>query len=201
MARLALSKSSLAAQSQQLRGYLQFLPSLDLKRKQLMGERAKAQAEVRAIEAELAASRARVGEVLPMLANREVDLTELVVVERVELGRENLMGTWLPTLAALHVRVRPYGYLAKPHWVEPLVAALTEAAEWRVRLALAERRVALLAQAVRTVTQRVNLFDKVLIPRTRANIKRIRIALSDAERAAVVRAKIAKKKRAAEGLV
>jgi V/A-type H+-transporting ATPase subunit D len=40
----------------------------------------------------------------------------------------------------------------------------------------------------------------VLIPQTRATIKRIRIALSDAERAAVVRSKIAKKKRAAEGL-
>ncbi len=53
---------------------------------------------------------------------------------------------------------------------------------------------------MRTVTQRVNLFDKVLIPQTRENIKRIRIALSDAERAAVVRSKIAKKKRAAEGL-
>jgi V/A-type H+-transporting ATPase subunit D len=40
----------------------------------------------------------------------------------------------------------------------------------------------------------------VLIPRTRENIRRIGIALSDAERAAVVRAKIAKGKRAREGL-
>jgi V/A-type H+-transporting ATPase subunit D len=201
MAKVSLSKSSLSAQSQLLKSYQQFLPSLDLKRKQLMGERARIQGEQRAIRGELEALRARVAEELPMLANREVDLTDLVRVDRLELGRENVMGTWLPTLADLHVEVRPYGYLAKPHWVEPVVAAVVEMARLRVRLLLAERRMELLDQAVRTVTQRVNLFDKVLIPRSRANIKRIRIALSDAERAAVVRSKIAKKKRALEGLV
>lgn len=201
MAKVALNKSSLAAQSQQLKGYRQFLPSLDLKRKQLLGRRARIQGERRAIETELAALRARVAEALPMLANHEIDLTELVRIEQIELGRENLMGIWLPTIADLRIAVQPYGYLAKPHWVDPLAATLIQVARLRVRLHLTERRLALLDQAVRTVTQRVNLFDKVLIPRTQANIKRIRVALADAERAAVVRAKIAKKKRAAEGLV
>ncbi len=201
MAKVALSKSSLSQQSQKLKSYRQFLPSLDMKRKQLMGERERALAERRALEAELKALRQRVAETLPMLANQELDLSQLVRIEHVELGRENRMGTWLPTLARFETSVRPYGYLSKPHWIEPLVAALREAARLRIALMLGERRVALLDQAVRTVTQRVNLFDKVLIPRTRDNIKRIRIALSDAERAAVVRSKIAKKKRAAEGLI
>ena len=52
-------------------------------------------------------------------------------------------------------------------------------------------------QAVTTITQRVNLFDKVLIPRAAANIKKIRIYLSDKEREGVVRAKTAKSKTAA----
>ncbi|MEA3641110.1 MAG: V-type ATP synthase subunit D [Lamprobacter sp.] len=200
MAKVSLSKSSLSQQSQQLKSYQQFLPSLDMKRKQLMGERARAQAEQRELVAELEAVRQRVAETLPMLAIEEIDLSQLVRVEQVELGRENRMGTWLPTLAELKIAVRPYGYLSKPHWIEPLVDKLREALRLRIELLLADQRLALLDQAVRTVTQRVNLFDKVLIPRTRANIKRIRIALSDAERAAVVRSKIAKKKRAAEGL-
>ena len=200
MAKVSLSKSSLSQQSQQLKSYQQFLPSLDMKRKQLMGERARAQTEQRELVAELEAVRQRVAETLPMLAIEEIDLSQLVRVEQVELGRENRMGTWLPTLAELKIAVRPYGYLSKPHWIEPLVDKLREALRLRIELLLAEQRLALLDQAVRTVTQRVNLFDKVLIPQTRANIKRIRIALSDAERAAVVRSKIAKKKRAAEGL-
>ena len=42
MARLQLNKSSLAREAAQLRSYERFLPSLDLKRQQLMAERAKA---------------------------------------------------------------------------------------------------------------------------------------------------------------
>ncbi len=72
--------------------------------------------------------------------------------------------------------------------------------ELRVARQVEQRRLELLDAAVRKVTQRVNLFEKVLIPRSREHIRRIGIALSDAERAAVVRAKIAKGKRAREGL-
>jgi V/A-type H+-transporting ATPase subunit D len=57
---------------------------------------------------------------------------------------------------------------------------------------VAAERVRRLEQAVRRTTQRVNLFDKILIPTTKKNIKRIQIFLGDTERAAVVRSKIAK---------
>ena len=43
--------------------------------------------------------------------------------------------------------------------------------------------------AVRRVTQRVNLFEKVLIPNAKRDIARIQIFLSDVERAAVVTSK------------
>ncbi|MEM6429093.1 MAG: V-type ATP synthase subunit D, partial [Deinococcota bacterium] len=48
--------------------------------------------------------------------------------------------------------------------------------------------------AVKRTTQRVNLFDKVLIPNAQETIRRIQIFLADADRAAVVRAKLAKQK-------
>ena len=47
---------------------------------------------------------------------------------------------------------------------------------------------------MRTITQRVNLFSKVLIPRAEENIKRIGLFLSDQERAGVVRSKLSKQK-------
>jgi V/A-type H+-transporting ATPase subunit D len=73
---------------------------------------------------------------------------------------------------------------------------LEEAVRLKVEVEVAEERLARLEAAVKTVTQRVNLFEKVLIPRTEARIKRIRIVLGDAEKAAVVRSKIAKRKHA-----
>ena len=47
MARLLLSKASLHKQGAQLKRYKQYLPSLDLKRQQLIAERAKAVAQLK----------------------------------------------------------------------------------------------------------------------------------------------------------
>jgi V/A-type H+-transporting ATPase subunit D len=68
----------------------------------------------------------------------------------------------------------------------------------RARLAVqvAKERVRRLDYAVRRITQRVNLFEKILIPTAKKNIKRIQIFLGDAERSAIVRSKIAKAMRA-----
>lgn len=200
MPRLSLSKSSLSKQSRQLKTYERYLPSLDLKRKQLLAERSRARERLAATERAIAELRARVASGLPMLANHEVELDGLVRVRGVRLGWENLVGTRLPVLEAVELEVRPYGLITKPHWVDRVAAELSRMLELRLAREVEERRLALLEAAVRKVTQRVNLFDKVLIPRARDNIRRIGIALSDAERAAVVRAKIAKGKRAKEGL-
>ncbi|KPK62430.1 MAG: ATP synthase subunit D, partial [Gemmatimonas sp. SG8_38_2] len=60
------------------------------------------------------------------------------------------------------------------------------------RIQVAAERVRILQRAERRITQRVNLFEKILIPRTQKNILRIQIWLGDMERAAVVQAKLAK---------
>ncbi len=200
MARLSLSKSSLTKQTRQLQAYQRFLPALDLKRKQLMAERAKATAASQATEVAIDAQRQAVRQRLPMLANRELDLAGLVRLRGVRLGEENIMGVRLPVLVGVDLERQDYGYMVRPHWVDALADALSRMLELQALRALQARRVTLLEEAVRKITQRVNLFEKVLIPRTREHIRKIRIALSDAERAAVIRSKIAKGKRQREGL-
>ena len=165
-----------------------------------MAERIKARKHLAETELMMEGLRARVGKALPMLANHEVELEALVRIRNVRLGRENLVGTRLPVLDGVELEVRDYGFIAKPHWVDQVVLELSRMLELQVTREVEKRRLVLLDAAVRKVTQRVNLFEKVLIPRARENIRKIRIALSDAERAAVVRAKIAKGKRAREGL-
>ncbi|MBK1704324.1 V-type ATP synthase subunit D [Halochromatium glycolicum] len=200
MSRVSLSKASLAKQNQALRTYERFLPSLDLKRRQLMAERAKEMAARDAALRRIDALRERVRETLPMLAYHEVAVEDLVRVRGLRLGEENLLGVRLPRLDGLDLERADYGLLTKPHWVDSLLELLAETLHQRVLADLYEQRIAELDAAVRKVTQRVNLFDKVLIPRTRENIKRIRVYLSDAERAAIVRSKIAKNKRLRESL-
>ena len=196
MARLQLSKSALSREQKNLRTYKRFLPSLDLKRQQVMAERNEAARQLAQTRREINELRKAAGDINPMLSNRDVDLTDLARITNVSLDVENVVGTRLPTLTAVTVEVRDYPLMGKPFWVDSTAQMLRQMLELRVRVQVEERRLALLEEAVKTITQRVNLFDKVLIPRARQNIKRIQIYLSDLQTAAVVRSKIAKRKRA-----
>ena len=74
MAKLKLSKSSLLQQRTQLQLYRKLLPSLDMKRRQLMAEQKKAREEFEAAGKAVTALEARIGAELPMLAATEIDL-------------------------------------------------------------------------------------------------------------------------------
>jgi V/A-type H+-transporting ATPase subunit D len=197
VARLALSKSSLSVENRRLKTFERYLPSLDLKRRQLIAERSKAARTIAATEADIAALLKSVEEGLPMGSNEEVNIDDLVHIAKLRLDEENIMGVRLPLLGAIELKRADYALLGKPEWVDNFTLRMEQMLKLRVRIQVERQRLVLLDEAVRTITQRVNLFDKVLIPRTRDNIRRIQIFLADAERAAVVRAKIAKGKRAA----
>ena len=195
MAKLALSKSGLQKQREDMRLYERVLPSLDLKRMQISAELKRARQQLAEAEAEVEKLNERVAQQLPMLANREIDVSGLVQVESFRIEQENLVGIKLPKLVEVKCQVTEYSMLAKPHWVDMLVEQLKQMVEQKTRVEVAAERVRLLEQAERRITQRVNLFDKILIPTAKKNIQKIQIYLADAERAAVVRSKITKKMR------
>jgi V/A-type H+/Na+-transporting ATPase subunit D len=198
MARVPLSKSQLAREKANLASYNRYLPALDLKRQQLMGERNRARQALVSLREQLRAQVETVGADIPMLAERRIDLKGLARVESVRLGTQNVAGVRLPIVEAVEVRIAPYSPLVRPHWVDAVAERLREAIRLRVELQVAERRIAALDAALTKVTQRVNLFEKVLTPEAKENIRRILVYLGDAERAAVVGAKLAKRKREEE---
>lgn len=194
MARLNLSKAQLAKENVNLAMYRRYLPSLDLKRQHLTAERNKTQARIAEIEAQIARRVEAIGGEIPMLANKDIDLKGLAILKTVKIGERNVVGQRLPSLVEIEVDIARYGYLVRPHWVDLVAERLKDVLRLRVEAQVTQRQVALLDAAVTKVTQRVNLFDKVLIPHTKENIRRIDIALGDLERSAVVNAKIAKRK-------
>lgn len=198
MARLPLNQTSLHSQSKRLAGYERFLPSVDLKRRQLIAERNKATRVLAGRREQLETVIDRVVAELPMLAGGPEDLDDLVKVVGCEVAEENLMGVVLPTLGEVRFNRQPYALLARPPWVDRLMEFLVDALELELHCRVDSERLRILEEAVRKSTQRFNLFDKVLIPRTRANIRKIRLFLADQSTAAVVRAKIAKSRTAGE---
>ena len=74
-----------------------------------------------------------------------------------------------------------------------LVKRIQQMVSQKVLVQVMTERVRLLEGSVRKITQRTNLFEKILIPEARRNIRKIQIYLADAERAAVIRSKITKR--------
>jgi len=171
------------------------LPALDLKRQKLLAAKAAAERALDRTENELHEFENEVPKELAMLANRSIDLTGLVVVRSVSVGRQNVAGLSIPSWISAELERKSYSFLVRPHWVDRVAELLEQCAETKLRLRVEKRRLELLEEARRRVTQRVNLFEKVLIPRSKAHIRRIQVHLGDAERAAVVRAKVAQRKR------
>jgi V/A-type H+/Na+-transporting ATPase subunit D len=194
MAKLKLSKHALHEQQEQLKLYQRLLPSLDLKRRQLTMEVKKAQDAYEAAQSAVDALETRIGEELPMLADEEFRLGGLVQLKSYKVIEQNVVGVKLPFLDSIECAVADYSRLSTPPWVDTLVQRLKDATEQRMRAEIAGERKNILQVQVRRITQRVNLFEKILIPTAKQNIQKIRIFLGDAERASVVTSKLAKKK-------
>ena len=176
-----------------MRLYERVLPSLELKRMQLTSELKRAGKQLDNAKADEETLKQRVALQLPMLSDREMDLTGLVDVESIDMGEENMVGLRLPTLVDVQFRVASYSMLARPHWTDVLTDRIKQMVSQKVRVRVMTQRVRLLEQSVRKITQRTNLFEKILIPQARHNIRKIQVYLADADRAAVIRSKITKR--------
>tara|TARA_R110002049_G_scaffold309101_2_gene516933 strand:+ start:62890 stop:63504 length:615 start_codon:yes stop_codon:yes gene_type:complete len=191
---LALNKTSLKQRRDQLAMFERFLPSLDLKRQQLIADLQRSKRIQSETENEIETLLDSQRGLFSLLGASEQDLSDLVTIEERTVTEENVLGVRLPLLGEVRFRVKEYSMLAKPFWVDFLVELLQELALLKLRLQNERTRVGRLNDAVRRIAQRVNLFDKVLIPQAEKDIHRIKIHLADTERAAVVRSKIAKSK-------
>jgi V/A-type H+-transporting ATPase subunit D len=193
MAKLKKSKNELKAQREALQRYERFLPTLELKKQQLQREVRRAELELRSCgerrEALLAGLRGWAG-LLPTLP----DLGEYVHVEGLDLETVNVAGVTVPVLSGVRFSKPRVDYFATPVWLDDAITVLGELVHLRAEMHVLQRQRQLLAEELRLTSQRVNLFEKVMIPRTLDNIRVIRIALGDAQTAAVARAKLAKNK-------
>ena len=193
---LALNKTTLDRLRKHLAVYRRVLPSLDLKRRQLSADLATARARLAASQRELEGAVERAAARLPMAANEQIALSALLRLTAVRLTEERHLGLALPRIDGVDWDIAAYSRLAKPHWVDPLISELRTIGELRLRLQVLHERELRLQAGLRQTIQRINLFDKLLIPRTERDVRRIRVALADAERDAIVRAKTAKARHA-----
>jgi V/A-type H+-transporting ATPase subunit D len=96
MAKLSLNKSALQKERNLLALYQRILPSLDLKRQQLMMELAKAKKVVQANLEEIEQLEEQTGHAIPMLALKKIEVSGLIKITDVKTVLENVVGVKLP---------------------------------------------------------------------------------------------------------
>ena len=193
MAKLKKTKNELKAQREALQRYHRFLPTLELKKQQLQREMRRAEVALRERTTQEEALLERLRPWVKLLAALP-DLGAYVQIEALDLETANIAGVSVPLLSGVRFARPEIDYFETPAWLEDAIAALSELTSLRAEQRVLERRKELLGEELRITAQRVNLFEKVMIPRSEENMRIIRIALGDAQTAAVARAKLAKGK-------
>ena len=195
MAKIKLTKNELKQQRDALKRFERYLPTLQLKKQQLQLEMQRARGALHQLRQDEVKYLDDVGEWVHLLEpEKENELKALIQVKSFVTAVRNIAGIDVPVFKSLTFEAAPYDLFETPLWFDNALRAVKQLVELRLKLNLLEKQLALIEQELRVVTQRVNLFEKVKIPETRENIRKIQIYLGDQQTSAVGRAKIAKEK-------
>jgi len=196
MPKLKLTKTALKAQTDELKRFTRFLPTLQLKKQQLQLEMRKSQALLDANEKAFEAARHRIARWSALFGDSGAVefFTRAIRITGVDEGEDNIAGVIVPVFNRLEFELADLDLFATDFYVSEAVNAVCELLSLVEASRILRRQHALLAHELRTTTQRVNLFEKVKIPECRENIRKIRIYISDQETSAVARCKLAKGK-------
>jgi V/A-type H+/Na+-transporting ATPase subunit D len=193
MAAVKLTKNELKKQKDSLKRFQRYLPTLMLKKQQLQMVIRQVEQKIREVENRQKQIKADLDRWIAVFGE-DVAIGELVQVKAV--GREigNIAGVDVPIFRKLIFDNITYDLFEKPFWVDRGVAVLKEISALDAEIEILKQEAELLNDELRITTQRVNLFEKVKIPDTKKNIRKIQIYLGDQQTASVVRGKIAKNK-------
>ncbi len=195
MSNVKLTKNQLKIEQTRLQRLKKYLPTLQLKKAMLQSEVERAREELESLEkayggAEeaLRKERSRLHEPLG------VPQQDLEAVKEVKKRTDNIAGVEIPVLDQIVFADVSYSFFNTPPWLELWKEEVRKVARLRIEISIAQEKIKALFHEWREVSIRVNLFEKVLIPRTEKNIRKIKVFLGDLILAGVARAKVAKAK-------
>ena len=197
MAKIKLTKNELKVQKDALKMYRRYLPTLTLKKQQL-------QAEIRTIAAKATAVRKEREKLeegfsswIAVFGEEEVFPDGIITVRNIIKGEGNIAGVTIPTYEGADFARGDYDLYETPLWVDIAANHMEKAMSLDLEAEVLDEQVRLLEAELLATSQRVNLFEKVKIPETEENIRKISIYMADQQVSAVVRSKISKRKIAA----
>jgi V/A-type H+-transporting ATPase subunit D len=193
MAKIKLTKNELKKQKDALKMYQRYLPTLMLKKQQL-------QAEIRITEVrikELLQEKERIDDSfkswIGVFGERGFFTPRTLRITSLKTSTGNIAGVSIPLFDGAEFSTENYDLARTPLWLDTAVEKMKQVLLLDLEAMTLEEQRRRLDHELRVTTQRVNLFEKIKIPETKGNIKKIQVYLGDQQTSAVVRGKIAKR--------
>lgn len=198
MPKIKLTKNEYKKQKDALKMYKRYLPTLLLKKQQLQVEIRKIQVRVgeRATERERLARelRAWIAVFGEQSALRNAEGGWILSGGTLLTAADNIAGVAIPAFLRADFAVDDYSLYSKPLWVDRALEYLRSILTLDLEIEVLQEQITRLERELLITTQRANLFEKVKIPETVENIRKIHIYLGDQQTAQVAHGKIAKNK-------
>ena len=193
--KIKLTRPELKRRRDRLARFERFLPMLKLKQQQLQVMLRELSVQVAQAQQELDQITAKLEAYQALWADRTgLPLEKWAQPERVITSHRNVAGVEVPVFEDVEFAEVQYSLFGTPAWVDKALEDRREQNRRAAAVQVLRDGERLLQGELARVIQRVNLFEKIMIPKDREAIRRIRIKLGDEMAAAVGRAKIAKGK-------
>lgn len=191
---MKLTKNELKKQKEQLKQFNRYLPTLILKKQQLLIVIKEIEREIETLLDELKAFNVDLEKWVDIFSENNINLEDLIKIKAINKSTKNIAGVNVPVFESLDYDRKSYDSFIYPLYTEKALDALSLVAHLDAKVSILEQQIKALNKELITTSQRVNLFEKVKIPEAKQAIKKIGIYLGDQMTASVVRGKIAKQK-------
>lgn len=193
--KIKLTRTELKTQRDALSRFKRYLPTLKLKQQQIQSSIVQMRQVYTTVQAALSSAEARVRTYQGVFNDAAgIDIHALAEPTHVQTVSRSIAGVPVPQFESVSFPSAEYSLFATAPWVDRALIDVREVNRQTAELDIVQTALDMLEAELKKVMQRVNLFEKIKIPETEDNIRRIRIAVGDQMTAGVARAKIAKAK-------
>ena len=193
MSKIRLTKNELKKQKDNLKRFTRYLPTLELKKKQLLLEIRRIQHGIDRIMLDMQQTETEVAAWAGVFTDG-IDLSIYLKIRETITGNGNIAGIDIPIFEDLLFESLEIDYKHTPLWIDRGIEICQEQIRRLAESRISEKQIEILRDELRITVQRIKLFEEVKIPEARENIRVIHIFLGDLQTAEVVRGKIAKAK-------
>lgn len=195
MSQVKLTKNELRVQQIKLQQLSRYLPTLQLKKAMLQQEVNLAMVQIEEKNQNYQKSKDLAFEIAQLFNESGMNaFYDSLKVRQLIVTQENIAGLDVPVFEDVLFEDVAYKGASVPLWWDYALVQMKNLIKEKEQLTVLKSKRKLLEKELKEVSIRVNLFEKVLIPRAIAAIKKIKIFLGDLQLSAVAQAKVAKAK-------